>query len=138
LLAGAVSAVLAGYVLLALRPGPPFEGRVVAGYFIVGTVMSVGARFAPWHGVRAVCVVIGTLPSWLLGFAFLIQGKGGTSWIGVVLLATWAVAFHCVCFFGRAWTEAGLAGPGCCLNCGYDRRGLGVEAACPECGKVDV
>jgi hypothetical protein len=26
------------------------------------------------------------------------------------------------------------AGPGACPTCGYDRRGLGADAECPECG----
>lgn len=25
---------------------------------------------------------------------------------------------------------------GCCLKCGYDRRGLGADAVCPECGEA--
>lgn len=44
-------------------------------------------------------------------------------WWAVVLLAAptlWVV--------GRRW------GAGRCGRCGYDRAGLGVEAACPECG----
>ena len=27
-------------------------------------------------------------------------------------------------------------GPGSCMKCGYDRRGLAADAKCPECGKI--
>jgi hypothetical protein len=138
LAAGVFSAGLAAHVGLAMRPGPPYEGRVVCGYLVIGAVMSLPARYASWQGLRAACVVVGALPSWLLGCVFLIQGRGGTGWIGLALLALWALAFHCVCFFGRAWTKEALVGAGCCLNCGYDRRGLGAEVVCPECGGREV
>jgi len=29
----------------------------------------------------------------------------------------------------RAWRRAG-----CCLECGYSRKGLAIESDCPECG----
>lgn len=35
-----------------------------------------------------------------------------------------------------SWRAARRIGEGCCLRCGYDRRGLGAEAKCPECGEV--
>jgi hypothetical protein len=32
------------------------------------------------------------------------------------------------------WRRRGRGRAGCCSGCGYDRKGLAQEAACPECG----
>ncbi|MBL0870357.1 MAG: hypothetical protein IBJ18_07270, partial [Phycisphaerales bacterium] len=32
------------------------------------------------------------------------------------------------------WLLPGRIAPGCCVSCGYDLRGIAVEAVCPECG----
>jgi hypothetical protein len=49
-------------------------------------------------------------------------------WLCAFLSATVALAIL------RPWRL--YVGVGCCLGCGYDRRGLPDDAKCPECGTV--
>jgi hypothetical protein len=34
------------------------------------------------------------------------------------------------------WPRRRRFGPGLCQSCGYDRNGLAIDAACPECGST--
>lgn len=46
----------------------------------------------------------------------------------LAVLVAWAVSWRAIRALRR--------GPGACAACGYDRAGLAVSAACPECGGV--
>jgi hypothetical protein len=56
---------------------------------------------------------------------------------GVILFVASTVAVYglfLTMFYWRDFRRWRLRRAGCCERCGYDRRGLGAGAACPECG----
>jgi hypothetical protein len=54
----------------------------------------------------------------------------------VMVLGVWMLAR--LPFVGfEAWRRRRRSRRGLCLGCGYDRRGLGEGAVCPECGRAD-
>ncbi len=48
---------------------------------------------------------------------------------------TWGAACWLVSGGVRRWRRTRRSERGRCVGCGYDRKGLGVEVPCPECGQ---
>ncbi len=138
LAAGALNLCVAMCVYLTMRPGSKnwWDDAWIIEYLGFGAVMGVLARYLRWHGARAAAVILGSLPSVLLGFGAMFHWKVWPAVIGGAIIALWALAFHSVMFFGRGWTKEAVVRAGCCVNCGYDRRGLEPGAVCPECGQA--
>jgi hypothetical protein len=54
----------------------------------------------------------------------------GSEWI----VPIWPFAVGAIAASAYFWIRRGRPRIGACVACGYDRRGLEVDAACPECG----
>lgn len=84
---------------------------------------------------------VGRLADWMVPWGWVRWGVGlNTAGFGVVpelfVVPVWMV----VVVFGAVWgffwwLLPGRIAPGCCVSCGYDLRGIAVEAVCPECGR---
>jgi hypothetical protein len=59
---------------------------------------------------------------------------GSRSMVSIPLLPLAAICISAGLWVGRRHTAQFRASRGLCLKCGYDRRGLAKDAACPECG----
>jgi hypothetical protein len=66
---------------------------------------------------------------------FAAESVPSLKWVAIPL---WLPCGICVLAAWRAWRCDALerrGRAGLCIACGYDRAGLGPDAACPECGK---
>jgi len=113
-------------------PSRSVEVEVRAGQIEVTRVLFQGSPFVfqlvPWQVWRAPTVDYSNAP----GFDFEVREPifRCKLWMPVTVLAV--AAALCWRLDGRA---ARRHRNGCCVQCGYDRRGLGPDVPCPECGK---
>lgn len=83
---------------------------------------------------------VGRLSDWLVPWGWVRWGEVlNTTAMGVApelfVVPVWMVAVACGGVWGSLWwLLPGRIAPGCCASCGYDLRGIAVEAVCPECG----
>jgi hypothetical protein len=104
------------------------------------------------------CMIVGVENAVTTGSTYLLEPHGWTCYAGTGRPIVWWFAGYDPKFYTRVWvpmwfiatialTVSGSAwrfkrrlarriASGCCRGCGYDRRGLHADGACPECGAV--
>jgi hypothetical protein len=61
-----------------------------------------------------------------------------TGTMKIYWLPVWWLFLPCAgCVGGAVWARHRARRSGVCVGCGYSRAGLGSDAACPECGRVE-
>jgi len=140
-------------ILFVVAFDPPFH---VAGFNESGEAIAVPAKdweisafsktIAEWDDDGSAFVREITSDHKLLGGPYLVPGERtipGALWADVVDGVVWGI-LKAVFFWIVFWVLWRVVvhvilprfrfGPGCCAACGYDLRGSGVGAGCPECG----
>jgi hypothetical protein len=91
---------------------------------LLAGVLVGGGWVGPWGTeLEGIVWVVGVVGLWALGVLVIVAP--------LVLVVAGPAAV--VEWIGRVRKRA-RARRGLCASCGYDRRGLGADAACPECG----
>ena len=104
------------------------------GYVVVESPLRVG-RFAGWGAAAQGC---GPGLNWAYWRWPSEEMAGGGQSYRMLAGPFWAWVVCSGLLAGPFWIGAGIAWrrrrKGLCAQCGYDRRGLGAQARCPECG----